>query len=37
MSQIITDPLVQKIILVAIGFLSAAFAAGHVATNGGEA
>lgn len=34
MSQILTDHTTGHIILVVIGFLIAAFAAGHVATNG---
>lgn len=37
MSQILLDPATITVALVVIGFLSAAFAAGHVATNGGEA
>jgi hypothetical protein len=36
MSAILTDPAVAKIILIAIGFIGAAWAAGHVATNDGE-
>lgn len=34
MSQILTDPAVIKIFLVAVGFIAAAWAAGHVVTNG---
>lgn len=34
MSAILTDPVSIRIFLVAVGFVAAAWAAGHMSTNG---